>query len=413
MSSSSNSLNIFNKPVFENDIVREMYKTYAPHTKSFNSNDIIELSVNQLDACLAFHESLLCIDGNIKRLNAAGESVTIDNKITFVDNMGAFLFESLSYELNGFEVERCRDPGILSTIKILTTYTQAELLTLETAGWGLGAKEPNIFNTDRTKFHLRIPLKIFFNVFDDYKRILMGKHNFRLVRARSDVNCYKVPAEFTDVVQFEILNIELKVKHIIPNDTIKLQLLNGLNKNTPVLIPFRKWDLYEMPSLKSTTKEIWPVKTSSSLERPRYVLMVFQTDKKDKKDNNCTFFNHLSLMSLKVHLNSEVYPYEGLRMDFQNNDYIDPYNEFTNFQSFYRNLIMAQPSLSYNEFAKRTIYIVDCSKQNEAIQQTTVDLKIEFESQFNFAANTRAFCVIIHDALIQYEPLTGLVMSIV
>ncbi|XP_018368245.1 PREDICTED: matrix metalloproteinase-14-like [Trachymyrmex cornetzi] len=34
---------------------------------------------------------------------------------------------------------------------------------------------------------------------------------------------------------------------------------------------FRSWDLYEFPQLQSTTKHSWAVKTTSQLEKPRYL----------------------------------------------------------------------------------------------------------------------------------------------
>ena len=51
--------------------------------------------------------------------------------------------------------------------------------------------------------------------------------------------------------------------------------------------------------------------------------------------------------------------------------------------------------------------VVDCSKQNESIKEGVVDIKLEIELADNAPAETIAYCLIIHDKLFQYNPLSN------
>ncbi|XP_011635287.1 neurofilament heavy polypeptide-like [Pogonomyrmex barbatus] len=51
--------------------------------------------------------------------------------------------------------------------------------------------------------------------------------------------------------------------------------------------------------------------------------------------------------------------------------------------------------------------IIDCSRQNESVKNATVDVRLEFETKENVPMNTTAYCLIVHDRMVQYNPLTN------
>ncbi|KYN35075.1 hypothetical protein ALC56_10595 [Trachymyrmex septentrionalis] len=57
--------------------------------------------------------------------------------------------------------------------------------------------------------------------------------------------------------------------------------------------------------------------------------------------------------------------------------------------------------------------VIDCSRQNESIKSATVDIRIEFECKENIPLNTTAYCLIIHDKMIEYNPLINVIRKIV
>ncbi|KYN12370.1 hypothetical protein ALC57_15485, partial [Trachymyrmex cornetzi] len=57
--------------------------------------------------------------------------------------------------------------------------------------------------------------------------------------------------------------------------------------------------------------------------------------------------------------------------------------------------------------------VIDCSRQNESVKSATVDIRIEFECMENIPLNTTAYCLIIHDRVIEYNPLTNVIRKII
>jgi len=58
------------------------------------------------------------------------------------------------------------------------------------------------------------------------------------------------------------------------------------------------------------------------------------------------------------------------------------------------------------------LVIIDCLRQNKSIKSTTVDVRIEFDCKENVPANTTAYCLILHDRVVEYCPLSNVVRKI-
>lgn len=398
-------LEVFRKPKFDESIVREEIHTYHPHTNAFNYNDEIEITVNQKDIFMAMHEAVIYLEGEIDITGATGTT-------TLTNNFGSYLFESITYELNGKEVDKVRDPAVLSTIKAYLCFKKTECVPLSTSGWNWPQGTVVTLHNNKN-FSLLLPLHFYFGIFEDYKRVIYGKHTIKLVRSRNDNNCYSISTGSDKKLRISLTKVELKVKHIYPEDEIKYRLLEEINKDKSIFLYYRKWELYELPSLSKSTKEIWSVKTSTHLEKPRYVIVAFQTNRAGNVSLDKQYFDHLNIISLKAFLNSESYPYEAIRCDFEKNQFIDPFQKYCDFQKNFYGQNLSQPILDYGNFKSRCLFVIDCTKQNESIKQTTVDLKLEFESSNTFPADTRAYCLIIHDSIVEYKPISDIVRSII
>jgi len=104
-----------------------------------------------------------------------------------------------------------------------------------------------------------------------------------------------------------------------------------------------------------TPQHSWNVKLSANREKPRFAITGFTL-------NGELITSKLS--NLKVHLNSESYPYGNLNVDFSKNQYAHLYEMYTRFQSCYYNR-ESQPFLTPNEFIlKALIIVVNLSYQN-------------------------------------------------
>ena len=72
-----------------------------------------------------------------------------------------------------------------------------------------------------------------------------------------------------------------------------------------------------------------------------------------------------------------------------------------------------QPLLSCEEFKDVSIAVIDVTHQNEIIKSGPIDVKIQFETSQPIPTNTSAYCLILHDRLMEYTPFTGIVRNII
>ncbi|XP_060878159.1 uncharacterized protein LOC132950654 [Metopolophium dirhodum] len=157
------------------------------------------------------------------------------------------------------------------------------------------------------------------------------------------------------------------------SDKEKLKLLKILDSRKTLSPAFRTWDLCEYPVLPKNTSHSWTVKSSNLLEKPRFVLIGFQTDQKNNITLDAGRFDHCRLKNLKVYLNSEAYPYEDFRADFQNKQTSLMYKAYTDFQKSYYERDYCEPLLSKDIYQNHVpIIVVDLSHQNDNVNSSTV-----------------------------------------
>jgi len=78
---------------------------------------------------------------------------------------------------------------------------------------------------------------------------------------------------------------------------------------------------------------------------------------------------------------------------------------YTRSQSSYYNR-ESQPFLTPNEFKlKASIILVDLSYQNESVKTGPIDVRISIELKTPSHENTQAYCLLIQDRLVEYNPL--------
>ncbi|XP_018403205.1 PREDICTED: uncharacterized protein LOC108780111 [Cyphomyrmex costatus] len=176
---------------------------------------------------------------------------------------------------------------------------------------------------------------------------------------------------------------------------------------------FRSWDLYEYPLLQSTTKHTWAVKTATQLEKPRYVIFALQTGRKNIMSQNASVFDDCKLSNVKLYLNSEFYPYGDLNLDFDQKRYALLFDMYARFRKAYYGIDCFETLLNVLSFIEKGPFaVIDYSRQNKSVKSATVDVRIEFDCKENVSANTTAYCLIIHDRVIEYCPLSNVVRKI-
>eukprot|EP00102_Acyrthosiphon_pisum_P021428 XP_016658638.1 PREDICTED: uncharacterized protein LOC107883344 [Acyrthosiphon pisum] len=133
----------------------------------------------------------------------------------------------------------------------------------------------------------------------------------------------------------------------------------------------------------------------------------------DRTDVARHFMESIKLIGKIVYLNSEVFPYEDFQNDFTKNKMATLYRAYAEFQKSYYGHDDVTPLLNRSEFKNHSpIIVVDMSRQNDNVKMSTVDLRIELEAYEAFPASTSAYCLILHDQIITYNPFNGEVRTL-
>ncbi|XP_008217375.2 uncharacterized protein LOC103318043 [Nasonia vitripennis] len=290
--------------------------------------------------------------------------------------------------------------------------------SLENAGW-LDVEETALsLSNNEGYFDVYIPLSMILGFAEDYRKIVVNvKHELIIRRSRNDLNAVVQtaagnPATFEDF-KINLTRIEWLVPYVLASNAHKIRLLNNIEKDRPIAMSFRSCELFEYPLLPATPKHVWTVKTSNQMEKPRFVVVGYQTNRKGQKAANASRFDHCNISNVKLFLNSQCYPYGNLNLDISRNQYPVLYKMYTNFQSAYYEK-QAEPVLNKTDYITHLpLIVIDCSKQNESLKSAPVDVCLEFEARNNFPAGTSAYCLILHDRIVQYNPVSGDVKKLV
>lgn len=387
----------------DTDIIGQQYHTYTPYTTSFDNNDEIRIVIQSQDLYVLPSESYLYIE--LSAAKADGTAFGI-NEATFSFHPVTHLFSEMRYELNGFEIDRCKTPGITSLLKsMIACRPENESALALMAAFSTSA-------ITASSYQMLLPLRFVFGFCDDFKKIVMNsKHELILVRSRTNNTFYEAA---TDILQLTVNKIQWKVPHVSLSDGAKLSLLKTVSRNESLFLPFRSWDLYELPGVPDTTRHTWSVKTTSQVNKPRYVVVVFQTNRNNVVSSNSTMFDHCNISSMKLYLNNERFPYDDMRVHLGQNYFFELYHMFQAIQQTYYNETSVRNPLgvSLTDFQQRPIFAFDCSRTDESVKKGMVDVRIEMDASANIPRNTTAYCLIIHDNLVEYSPFTSMVSRV-
>lgn len=117
---------------------------------------------------------------------------------------------------------------------------------------------------------------------EDYEKVIINcKHELVLLSSKTNHNALKLSPD--EVVEdISLSKIVWRVPSIKVSDREKNNILRQLKKKYgPITLAFYNWDLYEYPLVPKTRKHTWSIKTSSQIEKPRFVVIALQTNSKN------------------------------------------------------------------------------------------------------------------------------------
>lgn len=266
-----------------------------------------------------------------------------------------------------------------------------------------------------TTYDVTMPLNVLFGFADFYRKIILNcKHELIFNRARQSLDCTSggMNANAAAVVSIQLKKIVWRMMHVTLHDEIKLKMMNYLSNNRNITIQFRSTEFIEYPMLPQATSNLWTVKTMSSANKPRFVIVGLQTNRNAVRVRNATSFDPCNVMELRLHLNSQIFPYNAEEINIGNAQYSELYNSIASIQSaYYNNTEPINPfALSFGEMQDCTLFAFNTSYGESSMIDSAIDVKIEIKTRQNIPANTRAFCLIISDTEYSYNVFDGIVM---
>jgi len=160
---------------------------------------------------------------------------------------------------------------------------------------------------------------LFFHLSDDYDKVVYGfKHTITLVRKTDDDAIFRAGAVAAAKVKLD--KISLFMPSVLPSDNEKLQLFKTIDSKATVPATYRARQCDSIVVPQSTTFS-WRLSVKTSPEKPRYIIVAFQTAKSGNQEANPAIVNHCDLKNMYIMLNQDRYPAVDYNLSFPNQQF--------------------------------------------------------------------------------------------
>jgi hypothetical protein len=265
---------------------------------------------------------------------------------------------------------------------------------------GFATRKGYLFSSDPLGcFEFHIPLTHIFG-FAEYKKIIYGlKHTLTLTRDSDNQALYRNATAVDGRV--DITNISWHMPQIQMTPEYLAGMRSLVEQKVTVPLGFRA-RTSEQTTLTQTQNFTWRLSVTGGVEKPRWIIIGFQTNRIDIQQQNPAVFDHLNLRNAYVTLNSERYPMSDIITNFNKNEYMNLYNMFDDFKKEYYGIDSLVGGTQVNVAAYKSLFpiiVFDVRKQNEKLKSGIIDMQVRFEFSAAVPPNTTAYSVIISDRL--------------
>jgi hypothetical protein len=422
--------------VLEADIVDESIKEFKYCEKdadqspgNLNVPSELTISFQNEDAWMLPHKSYLIVEGTLK--NGADNWTDANGTgIAFINNGLMYMFDGAKYFLGNQQIEYFQNCGIATTMHNLLTKSKSfqglhnmwypdEYTGLATCtNIGYAMRRNYLRNAaDSFKFSAIIPLSHIFNFANDYKKVIYGmQHKISLQRQTdgrallknnnaADAAAYGNFAAGTAVAvanvgSINITKLRWAMPTIIPNTDADLLLKEIIRNKQPVSLSFLN-KTYEFTAVPQTTIFTWKLQLASGRQKPRYLVLGFQTARTGNQLTNNATFNPLDVLDAYIVLNTVRYPYAQVDTNLANNMYAKWYYNYLEFRNMYTGEDQGDSCLDLMTFKSiSTLYVFDVSHQSERMTSSeAIDINVYMRFAANAAANTIAHMLTYSDSL--------------
>ena len=170
-----------------------------------------------------------------------------------------------------------------------------------------------------------------------------------------------------------------------------------------------------MLSVPESTSFTWRLSVKTAPEKPRFIIVGFQTDRDGNQTKIPSTFDHVNLKNAYVTLNSDRYHAVDYNLSFSNQKFFRVYGDAALFgvKFFCMDELITKSNIIPSDY--KTFYPVftfDVSNQKEKLKSSVVDIQIKTHFTENVLANTRTFALVISDKMLSFQS-DGNKMSVV
>ena len=410
----------------------QSYKRFAylpiSGTNLNNANPIVirvENSDNYFRPC----DSEIEFEGKVVKANGT-DYTKAEAKLTLINNGLMYLFDNIKYELSSTEIESVYQPGQATTMFGLLTknlnFNDSGGLnslwlpddddgTAKTDNGGYETRRKLLFSNNVVavtaedpnsgSFRFSVKLEDIFGFATDYRRVMYGfVHTLTLVRNvnHNDAMFGETGAEAGKV---EFSKISWILPNVEPSQVANYELVKLINEQRTLSIDFRVRQCMTTVVPQSDTF-LWRLGIRTSPEKPRFLVLGFQTDREGSLAKNLGLFDNCQLQNAYVLMNNRRYPAMDYNANFPKNHYNKLYRDFYQFMEKFYGISDSVTSTSVDPVAYKhlfPLFVFDVTRQSERIQQAVIDITIQCYFGGNVAAKTKAYCLMISDRRLKFK----------
>jgi len=329
------------------------------------------------------------------------------------------LFSNIKYQLSGQEIESVFHPGqaptMLGLLKFPDDFQKSvglNQLWYKDSGTDASIAGNNQNNGFKIRhgyiiqkpdpkgtFSFRIPLKHIFGFCDDYEKVVYGfKHQLTQVRRGDNDVIFRNNA--ADAGKVVLTKLSWYMPHVTPNLQEKLALYKTIESKSSLPVGYRMVQCESIP-VTQTRNFTWRLSVKSDVEKPRWIIVAFQTDKPGNQQHNPSIFDHCNLTNMFVMLNCRRYPeidYDDT--NFTQHKFSRVYGDAAAFRTKFYNVeeLISSPNITPADYKELfPMFVFDVTNQSEKLKNSVTDIQIKAQFSANVPANTEAFAVVISD----------------
>lgn len=183
----SSILNVGATAAHDNSIIKKEFYTYAPYTSSLSESEEIRIVIQKHDSCFLPCESFPYMQVRVKTENH-DPAIADADRIKLSHNFLSFLFNDARYELNGVEIDRIKNVGITSTMKLKAASSRSNTHAYYEFNKSFTGRIAE--RATEVVYDMVVPLSAWFGFYDDFRKVILNsRHELILNQASSSLNC--------------------------------------------------------------------------------------------------------------------------------------------------------------------------------------------------------------------------------